>query len=158
MNNSGSGVASNHFGIGRLRTWLTQTRSLPLFLITAACLLVQEQFPFSNFPMYSSFSSHTFYVYLADESGRPIPSQTTTGMSTPTLKKVYVTEMRKETQRLHLGKKKLSPEQKAIVGQRLLTSLRTSTNAPNGLSLYEVSVDQHGGNFEKQTVRVAAIP
>lgn len=158
MNNSGTGVASNHFGIGSLWNRLARTRCLPLFALTTACLVLQEQFPFSNFPMYSSFSSHTFYVYLADGNGRPIPALTSLGMSTATLKKIYATELRKETQRLLLGKRKLSPQEKAVVGQRVLNGLKLSATAPNELILYEVNIDQRGGRFDKQTTPVASIP
>lgn len=167
MSNSGSALSSNYFAAPAWRKFwraLARTRCLPLFALTLACLVIREQFPFSNFPMYATFSSHTFYVYLADGAGRPLPAIATIGMSTPTLKKVYVSEIQKERDRLHLGHKNLDAEQQRAVGERLLARLRNSSpqaesaTARGGLSLYEVTIDLRHGQFEKRTEKIAAIP
>jgi len=39
---------------------------------TVALLLIGEQFPFSYFPMYSSFDPQTEYYYVEDKSGSPL--------------------------------------------------------------------------------------
>ncbi|MGI9086125.1 MAG: hypothetical protein ACR2HH_00035 [Chthoniobacterales bacterium] len=175
MNNSGSGVPSNHFGtlppradarsrFSRFGKFLGRTRCLPLLVLTLACLLIREQFPFSNFPMYSSFSSHTFYIFVADAAGQPLAAATLTGTSTATWKKIYVSEMKKESERLRLGKTKMTPAQEAVVGEKVLRQVRNllaadqSVNLPDGLSLYEVAVDLRAGHFEKKAVRIATLP
>lgn len=176
MNNSGSGVSGNPFGTAagfsgrlkhlasRLLRFFRATRCQPLLLITAACLLLREQYPLSNFPMYSSFGAHTFYIYLADGTGRPIASLPAVGMSTATMKKVYVTEMRKERDRLGLRAKKLTVEEKRPVGERLLTKLKNSPAVrqrgsafPGGLRLYEVEIAMRERRFEKETSLVAEV-
>lgn len=133
-----------------------------MLLLTAGCLLIEEQFPFSNFPMYSSFGPTTYYLYIADGAAAPIATLTTLGMSTPTLKKVFSTEMRKERARLGTRAKQLTPEQKEAVGERLLARLRTSPAAlqrggeiPPVLRLYEVNISLARGRFDKQTVLIA---
>ncbi len=140
----------------------TRFRWKPMLIFTTACLLIGEQYPFSNFPMYSSFGSSTYYLYLADGMGAPVASLETIGMSTPTLKKVFSTEMRKERERLQIRAGELTPEQKQLVGERLLARLKNSPAArqrggpkPEILRLYEVNISVRGGRFEKQTELVA---
>ena len=136
----------------------------PMLLLTAACLLVQEQYPFSNFPMYSSFSHKTFYVYLADGTGAPIAAKNTIGINTPTLKKIYVSETRRERERRPGRSKQLTDEQKQTAGERLLARLRSSPAVrernlefPSGLRLYEVTISMAGGRFDKQTKLIAEV-
>jgi len=134
---------------------------LPLLVVTSACLLFREQYPFSNFPMYSTFGSSTWYVYLADGNGQPIPSATAVGMSTPTLKKVFTTELRKERERQHL-RGKLTPAGEQAAGEQLLARLRRPSVAQTGgspqpLRLYEVEITLRSGRLEKATRLVAEL-
>lgn len=145
-----------------LRRFLSRLWWKPLLLLTAASLLIQEQYPFSDFPMYSSFGPTTYYLYLADGAGAPIPALTTVGMSTTTLKKIFATEIRKERERLPARPKRLTPEQKQAVGERLLAKLKASPVAqrrggkvPAVLRLYEVNISLAGGRFEKETALIA---
>ena len=58
------------------------------FIVTFLCLAAQENYPFSNFPMYSSFAPKSYFLYLADAPGRPLPTFRF-GLSTADLKKVF---------------------------------------------------------------------
>ncbi len=142
--------------------FLAPTRMTWLLLVTLACLLVREQYPFSNFPMYSGFGRNTYYVYLADGNGTPIPALTTMGVSTPTLKKMFADEMAKEREHFKLHPKKLTLEQKRDPGERLLARIKSSSAAlarsapkPEVLRLYEVTISLEGERFTKQTVLIA---
>ena len=126
----------------------------PLLLFTAACLIIGEQYPFSNFPMYSSFGRDTYYVYLADPTGQPLPTIQTVGMTTAILKKIYDTELRRELKQLRTQRRRLSPEQKRPVGERVLRSIATDAAAPP-LRLYEVNLTLEGGRFTKKTELIA---
>ena len=64
-----------------------------LVAITGLCLAAGENYPFSNFPMYSSFAKNSYYLYLADAAGRPLPT-TRFGMTTPGLKKIFESKRR----------------------------------------------------------------
>ncbi len=151
------GIAS---GLAR---FIAQTHCQPLLILTAACLIVGEQYPLSNFPMYSSFGSKTFYLYLADGAGQPIACASAVGISTATLKKVFVSEMKRDQTRLHLGSKTLNAEQKRLVGERVLERLRGSpaaqktAPAPGGLRLYQVDIALRDGRFEKRTEMIAEL-
>ena len=40
--------------------------------LVVALLVIGEQFPFSYFPMYSSFDPRADYYYVADSAGQPL--------------------------------------------------------------------------------------
>jgi hypothetical protein len=56
--------------------------------VTVLCLVLRENYPFSHFPMYSSFSNETYFLYLMDAAGQPIAT-TRFGLSSSTLKKIF---------------------------------------------------------------------
>lgn len=141
---------------------LRNGRCTLLLLLTLLCLAVREEFLFSHFPMYSSFAKTTYYVYLADGTGQPLATLPLTGMTTPTLKKVYQTELQKEIRRLRSSRSKLTVDQKRPAGERVLASLHDSLWAqqqgdtfPPGLQLYEVNIALAGNGFEKRTDLIA---
>ena len=141
----------------RLRCW-------PLLAITAACLVLQEQFPFSNFPMYSSFGRDTYYVYLADGAGEPLATIASFGITTPILKKMYDTELQREVKRLRTRRTRLRLEQKTPVGERVLQALTKPHAAspggperPAGLRLYEVNLSVESGRFVRRTELIAQV-
>jgi len=51
---------------------LKSTRFKCLLVTTLLCLGLRENYPFSNFPMFSSFNSRTYQVYLTDAQGNPV--------------------------------------------------------------------------------------
>ena len=134
--------------------WLMRTNLRPLLLFTAACLMIGEQYPFSNFPMYSSFGRDTYYVYLADPAGEPLPTVKTVGVTTAILKKIYDTELRRELKQLKTQRRRLSAEQKRPVGERVLRSLAADIATPP-MRLYEVNLSLEGGRFAKKTELIA---
>ncbi len=154
----------NHNWAAALQRFLARLWWKPMLVLTAGCLLVQEQYPFSHFPMYSSFGRTTYYLYLADGTGAPIATLPTIGLTTPTLKKVFSTGLRKERERLGVRSKQLSPEQKRQVGERFLAGLKESPAVrqrgmplPPALRLYEVNISLVKGRFEKEAVMIAEV-
>jgi hypothetical protein len=73
--------------------WLKRFRCL--LVMTLLCLWLRENYPFSNFPMFSSFNGHTYLLYLADAQGSAV-SSTTLGLQTSALKKIFDTQRRAE--------------------------------------------------------------
>ncbi len=135
----------------------------PLLLLVLACLLVREQFPFSNFPMYSSFTNKTFYVYLADGAGQPVAAAPSTGLRTSQLKKIYQRELRKEEQSPGRPQARLTTDEKRTAGERVLATLKKSqwvrerSTLPSVTRLYEVNILFREGRFEKQSLLVAEV-
>lgn len=66
----------------------------PLWVLVILNLLIKESFPFSHFPMYSKFSKFTYYIFITDETGEPIPMRDNFGIRPTFLKKIYITEVK----------------------------------------------------------------
>lgn len=77
------------------RLWLRRTRCKWLLVMTVLCLALRENYPFSNFPMYSSFNNRTYYLYLTDARGNPIKTRQF-GLSSSGLKKIFDRYRRQE--------------------------------------------------------------
>ena len=64
-----------------------------LFGVTLLNLALRENFPFSHFPMFASFSPRTDYLLLTDEQDRPVALESEFGVSAGTLRKRYYTTL-----------------------------------------------------------------
>lgn len=149
-------------GLAALGAFLRRTRLKPLLILTAACLILREQYPFSHFPMYSSFGKSTYYIYLADGAGQPLGTNPTAGMSTPTLKKVFDSELRKERRELERRQERVGPQSRVEAAKRLLARVKsaavargTAATLPPVLRLYQVDIRLADGRYEKETILLA---
>lgn len=68
---------------------------LALGVVVVALALIGDEFPFSDFPMYSNFDSEVRVVYLADQKGEPLPCQRVAGTASSQVKKRYKAARRK---------------------------------------------------------------
>jgi len=59
--------------------------ALPLFVTLTQSL--EESYPFSHFPMYKDPSPTEFYLFVADETGEPLPIAHMAGVSAAKVKK-----------------------------------------------------------------------
>lgn len=67
--------------ISRIRA---QLRPLPIWVflaITAGCLLLEENYPFTHNPMYSALSAELRYYYVTDQEGNIVPFRQAFGYS-----------------------------------------------------------------------------
>src|SRR5712691_1050000 len=87
------------FGFEAFLSGLRQMRFGCLLVMTLLCLVLRENYPFSHFPMYSSFSRSTYLLYLADQKGAPLATKRF-GLTTSTLKKIFDNQRRKALQKL----------------------------------------------------------
>ena len=108
------------------RDFLRRFRPWPFFLVLAVCgssFLIGEQFPITRFPMYDKFPDHTFYVYVGDRDGNPIPVHEITGINTSKLKKPYDNELDRVRKRLKKRKLELTAEERRSAGEDTLRKL-----------------------------------
>jgi len=133
---------------------------------------VKEQFPFSHFPMYESFSDYSFIVYIADKNGDPIPVQTITRFKISEIKKIFNAEQKAERKRLEKegvkidGYQFMTKEQRHSAGVATLESLYKNCK-PEGmqtlremapLQLYYVHLRMGEDGFEEKEEFIAELP
>lgn len=100
-----------------------------LFWFIAFSLIVEENYPFSHYPMYKGFSEETFYLYIASE-GKPVPAKPIFKVSVPKMKKLYgnhmdqIAEERTEASGGKIRPYEMGDDAKKEAGERLLKQLR----------------------------------
>ena len=109
-------------GLSSALAWVRQTRCKCLLVMTLLCLGLRENYPFSNFPMYSSFSSRTYYLYLTDAEGQPLRTREF-GLSSSGLKKIFDGYRRIELKRFAQAGSERVPLAEQAAGQSLLRYL-----------------------------------
>ena len=101
----------------------------PFVLVLALCgsaFFIGEQYPVTRFPMYDKFPDHTYYVYVADKNGEPIPVHDLTGINTSKLKKPYDKELNVIRKKLKKRKLELDVEERREAGETALRQLYNS--------------------------------
>ena len=138
----------------RITAALRKSRFGVLLTFTVLCLVIGEQYPFSSFPMYSSFSHDTYYIYLADRFDRPIAAQLKLGVSTTRMKKIYDSQLRKDARLLKKPIREMSASDRANAADYLLSYLRKVPRAKTllpGLRIYDVGLFLKEGRIEKES-------
>ena len=138
----------------RITAALRKSRFGVLLTFTVLCLVIGEQYPFSSFPMYSSFSHDTYYIYLADRFDRPIAAQLKLGVSTTRMKKIYDSQLRKDARLLKKPIREMSASDRANAADYLLSYLRKVPRAKTllpGLRIYDVGLFLKEGRVEKES-------
>ena len=106
--------------IDRLRSfWLW----LPFRYMTAlvvALFVIKEQFPFSNFPMYSNFDTEADVVYVADQNGKPVAMDEVFRSGSSTAKKAYKKELGKLTSPSKRDTREATAPERASAGKIVL--------------------------------------
>jgi hypothetical protein len=81
--------------------WL---RAWPWFVASIVLgFWIEENFPFSHWPMYSNFSRESGYVYVINAAGKPIAAATLLETA-PRLRRQFERERRTELNRVKTGK------------------------------------------------------
>jgi hypothetical protein len=153
-------------GSPRYRTlWaLILITGLALPLLTLRTAKPGECYPFSNFPMYSSFDPETYYVYVTDLKDQPVRVTQLFGPPLSSVRKMY------DTQLIHLKKETKAKEPRArlplvykqeAAGEVLALLIKNSPPAQrpaisvlSGLRLHQVDIRLKEGRIVKQTEAV----
>ena len=154
---------------------LSILKKLPLkvmLVVTILCLLIRENFPFSNFPMYGSFSDYSYYVYLSDGRDQPVPVEGITGIRTSRLQKIFggkLEEVREdlEAQGVEIGGYRfMTPAQQGPAGEYTLQWLldnckehaRPALDARRPLRFHKVGLRYEKGKIVKEPALIAEVP
>lgn len=93
-------------------------------MLVIALLLIGEQFPFSYFPMYSSFDPEADYYYVADTAGEPYACVEIFGTSTANVKKMYRARLRELVGKRSARENDATDAERREVGIEMLDYLR----------------------------------
>lgn len=89
-------------------------------VLVIVLFVVKEQFPFSNFPMYSHLDTEAYVVFIADQKGTPLSMDDVFRSGSSTAKKVYEKEVVKLTKPNKRDSKEATPEERRIAGGIIL--------------------------------------
>lgn len=147
----------------RYHWFLVLLMGIAIPLLTARTEKPGEFYPFSNFPMYSTFEPETYYVYVTDGAGRPVAIGTLFSKSPSDVKKIYDRKLSALKPR-EKGRRKLelSPSLKAeAAGETLqwlednISNARRSEMLTLGtLRLHEVVIVYRDGAISKSDIIV----
>lgn len=147
--------------LGRFRLW-------PFLLMLGLCassFLIGEHYPVTRFPMYDKFPDHTFYVYVGDKDGNPIPVQQLTGINTSKLKKPYDKAIDRARDELDKRKLELTAEERRPAGEAALRKLYRDAPAAGKaqldqlapIQLYHVWIfSEKGKSVEQPAEKIAS--
>ena len=124
-----------------------------------ANMALRDNYPFSHYPMYASFSDHTYYVYVAGKDDKPLALQEVTdGIRTSKLKKPYNSDLDKKRRQLGKRTRHLSAEERREAGEQALAQVYRNCNpaarerleklAP--LRLYHVDIYMEEGKVDER--------
>jgi hypothetical protein len=102
---------------GAALSWFRRFRCLTVMVLLG--LILRENYPFSNFPMYSTFSRRTYFIYLSNAAGEPRRTRDL-GLLSSELKKIFDRYRRKELGRFAKAGNERVPLAEAAAGRDLL--------------------------------------
>lgn len=92
-------------------------------LLVLALYLIKEEFPFSNFPMYSRISEEADVVFVTDQKNEPLPMKALFKTSSATSKKMYKKELAEITNPLGRDSELATAEERRRAGAEVLALL-----------------------------------
>ncbi len=136
---------------------------LRVIALVVGLLLIGEQFPFSYFPMYSSFDPVADYYYVTDVEGRPLACLPAFGTSTANVKKMFRARLRVLVAARGATETEATADERRRVGEEMINYLRQLGSAhgsavPAGpVGLMRVVVTRSPENEIKQEETLVAV-
>lgn len=94
-----------------------------MLVLVLALYLIREQFPFSNFPMYSNISEEADVTFVTDQNDKPIAMKGLFKTSSGTSKKMYKKELGIITSQTGRDSEQATAEERAQAGKAVLDML-----------------------------------
>ena len=114
-------------GISMWRHVLQFIKTSPITTLVIYCILsvtIRENFPFSNFPMYSNPSAERMYYTISEADGKGLPVATLTGITSPKIGKIYRKKADELSRKIKITPSNFTPDHMQSVGRDILTFLR----------------------------------
>ncbi|MEY4482859.1 MAG: hypothetical protein RL693_311, partial [Verrucomicrobiota bacterium] len=94
-----------------------------VLLLVVLLAIIKEQYPFSDFPMYSHLDAESDVLYVTDQDDRVLPMEKIFGTGASTQKKVYMTELKSICNPKKRDTRDALPEEKQQAGSQLMDKL-----------------------------------
>ena len=115
--------------------------------IVVALYLIKEQFPFSNFPMYSNFDTEADVIYVTDQNDKVLPMEKVFRSGSSTAKKAYKKELGKLTNKDKRDTKQATAPERASAGKIVLADWAANVK-PNSLTADTKALRLYRRTFE----------
>jgi hypothetical protein len=106
-----------------LRRFGTKLPFPVMLVMVLALYLIREEFPFSNFPMYSNISEEADVTFVTDQNDQPLPMKALFKTSSGSSKKMYKKELSALTNPAGRDSDHATAEERAKAGKAVLDSL-----------------------------------
>ena len=94
-----------------------------MMLLVLSLYFIKEEFPFSNFPMYSNVSEEADVTFITDQNDYPLPMKALFNTSSGSSKKMYKKELGTLTNASGRDSDHATSEERAQAGRAVLDSL-----------------------------------
>lgn len=130
--------------------WLKRTPLVVMVVYCVISLVLEENYPFTHYPMYSNPSAERSYYLVSDGDGKPLPVAELTGITCPKIGKMFRTKASEVAAEMKVSKSSLGPEQLQAIGSEIFTQLRhyakdMHTALPPKLQLSRVDISYDNG-------------
>ncbi|MFZ4766571.1 MAG: hypothetical protein ACOYMN_16585 [Roseimicrobium sp.] len=82
-----------------------------------------QQYPFTNFPMYSHLDAESDVLFVTDQADKPLPFHTLFGTRSSTQKKVFISELKKLCNPKGRDTRHALPEERQAAGGKMVAKL-----------------------------------
>ena len=156
-----------------LETALTYWRSIPFRHVLLVTIFLSfwhkdkwgEQYPFTNFPMYSHLDAESDVLYVTNQADEVLPFHRLFGTKTSTQKKTFINEVAKITNAEKKDSRDATPEERRAAGERMTAKLLPRLKAdrvPAGTQslrfYYNIFREQEGRIVESAPQLIAEHP
>ncbi|MEM0897876.1 MAG: hypothetical protein AAGJ79_13445 [Verrucomicrobiota bacterium] len=134
-----------------------------LLVLTVIGLAVEEQYPFSHYPMYSNFDGIDYFVFITDQNGEPLPCKVM-HTSAAKLKKRFNGKIKKAARAADVRERELDRATLATLGRETLESYMGQTDrdgrmeAVTEIRLIRVDLLAEDKEITKTEWQVASLP
>ncbi|MBL9113489.1 MAG: hypothetical protein JNJ83_00665 [Verrucomicrobiaceae bacterium] len=126
-------------------------------VLVLALFIIKEQFPFSNFPMYSNISEEADVVYVSNQNDEPLAMKSLFRTSSGTSKKKFNTELKKLTNPSGRNSEDATLEERQKAGKVVLDALMADLER-KAIPAGTVALRFHRRTFRAGDGGVGAIP
>jgi len=96
---------------------------LSLAIVVTALFFIADEFPFSNFPMYSNFDGEAQVLFVTDENGTPFAMKRLFNRSASSAKKIYKTYLEDACEQSGIDVKDARPEDQKRAAEKVMAQL-----------------------------------